>query len=208
MKTASVTGASNGIGKAIVDLLKLNQYSVLEFDIERDISVPENRQYIVNESIDCDVFINNAWTSTISPESQLDMFQDFVTAWHDDKDKHIINMGSLMKSTPQWLIGKANEDEDDHQFIDKRRRANIYRVSKKDLYKHTILKHLDASILCKISIAQPGFTKTEFAQEYMFSPGRDHQEMIEVMQPAQVARQILDIIESPVHVIETSFRLR
>ena len=207
MKTASVTGASNGIGKGIVDLLKLNQYSVLEFDIERDISVPENRQYIVNESKDCDVFINNAY-SIKSPGSQLDMFQDFVTAWHDDKNKHIINMGSLMKSSPQWGIGKANEDKDDHEFIDERRRANLYRMSKKDLYKQTIKNYLDASILCKISIAQPGFTETEFAQEYMFSPGRDHQDFIQVMQPAQVARQILDIIESPVHIIETSFRLR
>jgi len=202
MKTVSVTGASKGIGKGIVDLLKLNQYSVLEFDIERDISVPENRQYIVNESKDCDVFINNAWAGASSPESQLNMFQDFVTAWHDDKDRHIINIGSLMKSSPQWNVQTGTL-----QYSDSARRSNIYRMSKKDLYKQTIKNNLDASILCKMSIAQPGFTETEFAQEYMYSPGRDVDE-IQVMQPSDVARQILDIIESPVHIIETSFRLR
>jgi len=190
VKTASVTGASNGIGKAIVDLLKLNQYSVLEFDIERDISVPENRKRIVEQSKDCDVFINNAWASASSSESQLDMFQDFVTAWHDDKNKHIINMGSLMryKAVDETL-----------QFTGPLY-SNEYRITKKELHKHTILKHLDLSILCKISIAQPGLTETDFTTEFA--------DDFPMMKPSQVARQILDIIESPVHIIETSFRLR
>ena len=190
MKTVSITGASKGIGKGIVDLLKLNQYSVLEFDIERDISVPENRQYIVNKSKDCDVFINNAWAGSGSAESQLDMFQDFVTAWHDDKDKHIINMGSLMRY-------KA---VDETLHFSGPLYSNEYRITKKELHKHTILKHLDLSILCKISIAQPGLTETDFTTEF----GDD----FPMMEPPQVARQILDIIESPVHIIETSFRLR
>ena len=190
MKTVSVTGASNGIGKAVVDLLLMNDYNVLQFDIEHDISKPENRKRIVEQSKDCDVFINNAWASASSSESQLDMFQDFVTAWHDDKNKHIINMGSLMryKAVDETL-----------QFIGPLY-SNEYRITKKELHKHTILKHLDLSILCKISIAQPGLTETDFTTEFA--------DDFPMMKPSQVARQILDIIESPVHIIETSFRLR
>ena len=42
MKTVSVTGSSNGIGKAIIDLLQVTGYSVVEFDIDTDISIPLN----------------------------------------------------------------------------------------------------------------------------------------------------------------------
>jgi short-subunit dehydrogenase len=188
MKQVSITGSANGIGKAIVDLLLLNNYNVLQFDIEHDISKPENRQHIVEQSKDCDVFINNAWDA-VETASQLQMYYDMIDEWHDDKDKHILNMGSLMKY-------KTHVDADTEDAL----YSNTYRITKKELHKQTILKHLDLSILCKMTILQPGFTETDFTTEFG--------EGIVMMKPAQVARQVLNAIESDVHIIESSFKIR
>ena len=188
MKQVSITGSANGIGKAIVDLLLLNNYNVLQFDIEHDISKPENRQHIVEQSKDCDVFINNAWDA-VETASQLQMYYDMIDEWHDDKDKHILNMGSLMKY-------KTHVDADTEDAL----YSNAYRITKKELHKQTILKHLDLSILCKMTILQPGFTETDFTTEFG--------EGIVMMKPAQVARQVLNALESDVHIIESSFKIR
>lgn len=188
MKQVSITGSANGIGKAIVDLLLLNDYNVLQFDIEHDISKPENRQHIIEQSKDCDVFINNAW-SAAETGSQLQMYYDMLDEWHDDKDKHILNMGSLMKY-------KTHVDADTEDAL----YSNAYRITKKELHKQTILKHLDLSILCKMTILQPGFTETDFTTEFG--------EGIVMMKPAQVARQVLNAIESDVQIVETSFKIR
>jgi hypothetical protein len=188
MKQVSITGSANGIGKAIVDLLLLNNYNVLQFDIEHDISKPENRQHIIEQSKDCDVFINNAW-SAAETGSQLQMYYDMLDEWHDDKDKHILNMGSLMKY-------KTHVDADTEDAL----YSNAYRITKKELHKQTILKHLDLSILCKMTILQPGFTETDFTTEFG--------EGIVMMKPAQVARQVLNALESDVHIIESSFKIR
>ena len=188
MKQVSITGSANGIGKAIVDLLLLNNYNVLQFDIEHDISKPENRQHIVEQSKDCDVFINNAWDA-VETASQLQMYYDMIDEWHDDKDKHILNMGSLMKY-------KTHVDADTEDAL----YSNTYRITKKELHKQTILKHLDLSILCKMTILQPGFTETDFTTEFG--------EGIVMMKPAQVARQVLNALESDVHIIESSFKIR
>lgn len=188
MKQVSITGSANGIGKAIVDLLLLNDYNVLQFDIEHDISKPENRQHIIEQSKDCDVFINNAW-SAAETGSQLQMYYDMLDEWHDDKDKHILNMGSLMKY-------KTHVDADTEDAL----YSNAYRITKKELHKQTILKHLDLSILCKMTILQPGFTETDFTTEFG--------EGIVMMKPAQVARQVLNALESDVHIIESSFKIR
>jgi hypothetical protein len=193
MKQVSITGSANGIGKAIVDLLLLNDYNVLQFDIEHDISKTENRQHIVEQSKDCDVFINNAWTAT-ETASQLQMYYDMLDEWHDDKDKHILNMGSLMKYKA-IDINFAGPPDLDKLY------SNAYRIAKKELYKQTILKHLDLSILCKMTILQPGFTETDM-------PMVRFVEGIVMMKPAQVARQVLNAIESDVHIIESSFKIR
>jgi short-subunit dehydrogenase len=183
MKTVSVTGSSNGIGKAIVDLLQVTGYSVVEFDIDTDISIPLNRLYIVDQSRTSDIFINNAWSSE-HPTSQNDMFSDILSEWNDDQTKHIINMGSLMKYA-------SMDPMDIH---------NAYRISKKNLYKQTMTAHLDKNVKCKLSIAQPGFTETAFTEDFS--------DLGPMMKPSQVAEQILNIIESDVQIVETSFKIR
>ena len=194
MKQVSITGSANGIGKAIVDLLLLNNYNVLQFDIEHDISKPENRQHIVEQSKDCDVFINNAWDA-VETASQLQMYYDMIDEWHDDKDKHILNMGSLMKYKAIDVTFAGPPADTDKPLY-----SNAYRITKKELHKQTILKHLDLSILCKMTILQPGFTETDFTTEFG--------EGIVMMKPAQVARQVLNALESDVHIIESSFKIR
>lgn len=183
MKTISVTGSSNGIGKAIVELLQVTGYTVIEFDIDTDISIPLNRLSIVDQSRTSDIFINNAWSSD-HPTSQNDMFSDILSEWNDDQTKHIINMGSLMK----------------YASMDPMDVYNPYRISKKNLYKQTMLAHLDSSVKCKLSIAQPGFTETAFTEDFS--------DLGPMMKPAQVAKQILNIIESDIQIVETSFKIR
>jgi hypothetical protein len=84
----AITGHSSGIGKAVYDRLYPD---VLGFSRSNgyDITDPASRRKIVKESIECDVFINNAHNGF----SQIDMLVDLFTEWRD-LPKVIINIGS------------------------------------------------------------------------------------------------------------------
>jgi NAD(P)-dependent dehydrogenase (short-subunit alcohol dehydrogenase family) len=93
MKIA-LTGHTSGIGKALYDILS-QEHEVVCFsrsngyDIKYDITIEK----IVQGSLDCDVFINNAYYSL----SQVYILNKLWTFWARDKSKTIVNISSLSK---------------------------------------------------------------------------------------------------------------
>ena len=93
MKIA-ITGHTSGLGKALYDLLSPKNEMICYsrtngYNIERFFDV------IVDKSVDCDVFINNAYSGT----KQLEIFERLFRHWGKDINKTIINIGSRAKYT-------------------------------------------------------------------------------------------------------------
>jgi hypothetical protein len=89
MKIA-ITGHSDGIGKAIYDLLKEhNQIDGYSIDSGYDIGEEKTRSEIINLSKDVDVFINNAYHSS----GQVDLLKKLLDVWQG-QNKIIININS------------------------------------------------------------------------------------------------------------------
>ena len=93
MKIA-LTGHTSGIGKALYDILS-QEHEVVCFsrsngyDIKYDITIEK----IVQGSLDCDVFINNAWDN----DCQTKLLKFFFDKWKD-QSKKIMSIGSSVAS--------------------------------------------------------------------------------------------------------------
>lgn len=85
----AITGHTAGIGRKAFEMLSPN---IIGFSKSTgyDITDAECRLNIVNESRDCDVFINNATEGF----AQTQMFLAILDAWENDASKTIINVGS------------------------------------------------------------------------------------------------------------------
>ena len=88
MTTYAITGHTAGIGKRLYERLTP---SVIGFSLSTgyDITNPNDRKRIIEESKDCDVFINNATAEF----GQTLLFLELFDAWKD-QNKTIINVGS------------------------------------------------------------------------------------------------------------------
>jgi NAD(P)-dependent dehydrogenase (short-subunit alcohol dehydrogenase family) len=93
MKIA-LTGHTSGIGKALYDILS-KDHEVVCFSRTNgyDISHQRIMDQIVQESLDCDVFINNAYYSL----SQVNILNKLWYFWKRDKTKTIVNISSVSK---------------------------------------------------------------------------------------------------------------
>jgi len=136
MKLA-ITGHTKGIGKAIADLYpdhigfsRSNGY---------DISVKASRKQIVHESINSDIFINNA----VIDHYQTDMFMDIFNVWKHNPNKTIVNINSRAK----YLSGTDND----------------YWNAKVKLFEQ-VAKNL-FSRRCRIININPGYVMTESSKE-------------------------------------------
>ena len=99
MKIA-ITGHTNGIGKAIYDALSEHTHDLNGFSLTNgyNISLPEDRNRIISESMNCSVFINNAFDYSKFPteqdtDSQCLLAEELFDAWKG-QEKYIINIGS------------------------------------------------------------------------------------------------------------------
>jgi len=93
MKIA-LTGHTSGIGKALYDVLS-KDHEVVCFSRTNgyDISKPSIMDQIVQESLDCDVFINNAYCGM----AQVNILNNLWNFWSRDKSKTVVNISSLSK---------------------------------------------------------------------------------------------------------------
>ena len=85
----AITGHTQGVGKKAYERLSPN---IIGFSRSTgyDINDSITRKRIVDLSLDCDVFINNATDNF----AQTYMFLDIIEAWYDKPEKTIINVGS------------------------------------------------------------------------------------------------------------------
>jgi hypothetical protein len=89
MTQYAITGHTSGIGKCMYNRLSA---SAIGFSLSTgyDITIPSDRQRIITESKDCDVFINNAPAGFSQTLLFLELFQE----WKFNPNKNIINVGS------------------------------------------------------------------------------------------------------------------
>jgi len=94
----SITGHSRGIGKSLHDMYVADGHEVIGFSRSNgyDITDPNVCSQIVQESLDCDLFVNNAYELdlTTKQSSQNQLLQLFLDAWADT-NKYIISIGSI-----------------------------------------------------------------------------------------------------------------
>ncbi len=83
----SITGHTSGIGKALAEVF----HNHIGFSRSNgfDISIRSVQDIIVEKSLDCDVFINNAYAAW----SQIDLLHKFWSVWKD-QGKTIVCIGS------------------------------------------------------------------------------------------------------------------
>ena len=81
-----VTGHTSGIGKAIYQHFLSKQYTVIGMARSNGYNIIEDRDKIIKESVDCDIFVNCAYEGN----GQLDL----LNALHD-KVKNMIVIGSV-----------------------------------------------------------------------------------------------------------------
>lgn len=111
----AITGHTNGIGKEIFDCLapecvgfsRSNGYNI---------AVSEDRKRIIDRSVDCDIFINNAYDNF----AQVDLLYELFDQWQD-QDKLIINIGSdttcgIKKHIHSYSAKKAALDKSSEQL--------------------------------------------------------------------------------------------
>jgi hypothetical protein len=104
----AITGHTKGIGARLYQHLSPNSIGFSK-STGYDITNPMDRARIVQESKDCDIFINNAR----SEFSQTSMLLDMYRIWYNDTSKTIINVGSIVAE--KKIVPSARHDLLDYQ---------------------------------------------------------------------------------------------
>ena len=99
MKRIAITGHLNGLGKELYTKYK----NSIGFDILEGYDI-KNPQNIINESQDCDIFINNAYDGF----AQAELFKKLETDWYKP-GRLIINISS------NAVLKKSNETYAQHK---------------------------------------------------------------------------------------------
>lgn len=91
MKIA-ITGHSRGIGKSLFDKLSVD-HECIGFSRSNGFDIHARQDLIVNASLKCDVFINNAYKGI----EQVNILNKIWNQWKLDSTKTIVNISSLSK---------------------------------------------------------------------------------------------------------------
>ena len=115
MHKYAITGHTSGIGQALFNKLSPNCIGFSR-STGHDITDRNNRLDIINESAECNIFINNAHAKY----GQVELLYDMYNAWKDE-DKIIVNIGSNTTSgikTKPWEYSaqKASLDKASEQL--------------------------------------------------------------------------------------------
>jgi len=90
-----ITGASRGLGKAIADYCASAGNTVRRWDSSTDLRIWNNRQHIIKQSADVDVFF-----SVAKPDfTQTELLFEW---WSEYQDKLFISIGSKVVNYDLW----------------------------------------------------------------------------------------------------------
>jgi NAD(P)-dependent dehydrogenase (short-subunit alcohol dehydrogenase family) len=162
MKIA-VTGHTKGIGKAIADLYYTDEVVGFSSSNGYDLSDSTTVDKIITSSINCDIFVNNAYHGT----AQVDIFEKLLTHWNNDPTKTIVNINS------RTIYNPPNQRQ--------------YTADKKLLRGSAVTAIRDFNRKCRIININPGYVKTD-----MTSSVHDQYKMLTPEQLAQMIKWCLD----------------
>ena len=162
MKVA-ITGHTKGIGRAIADLYCTDEVVGFSRSNGYDIFNPSDVNKIIDSSLHCDVFVNNAYNGT----SQVDIFEKLLSYWNHDPSKTIVNINS------RTIYNGPNQRQ--------------YTTDKKLLRSSAVNAIRDIDRKCRVININPGYIKTD-----MTAGVHDKFNMMSPEQLAQMIKWCLD----------------
>lgn len=172
MLKVALTGHTKGIGKAIFSTLT-GKYLIKGFSRTNgyDISTPLGRNKILQESINSDIFINNAYQDN----SQVELFTLLFENWMYSENKTILNISSQSKypgMSKNWSGYSAYKAALNHQSY-----LCAFKTDRK----------------CRIITINPGLVKTQMTE----SAQAVNKPMIS---PIEVANAVDWVLSLPQHI--------
>lgn len=179
-KKVAITGHSSGIGKGFFDYFK-NISEVKGFDLTNGYDIENDPDKIICETLDCDLFINNACVDSTSSQAEL------ARLWgqqHKENPFFIINLSSISVraniSLPQEL--------------------DSYTIGKRELEKvHTDINL--SNYLCKSIILAPGIVETERVKRfdhltfYIYNRLKEQNSVLTVEDVVNITTKNLELID-------------
>ena len=137
----AITGHSKGIGKACYDLLS-QEHECIGFSRSNGFDISKDIANIIDQSLECDVFINNAYFEF----KQVEIFDTLFEQWRNNLDKTIVNINSRSK----YGVGK-------NQF---------YGTTKKELANKSY-NAMFSDKSCRIININPGYVETDMVAQHI-----------------------------------------
>lgn len=115
MKTVAITGHTQGLGKGIADYFESKGYNIRGFSRSNgyDITNPEHREQIIEQSVNADIFVNNAYDFVGGDHGQNLLLYAMTDAWFNE-NKTLINVsstaGDFIHSTNPYCANKTKQD--------------------------------------------------------------------------------------------------
>ena len=144
MKIA-ITGHTNGIGKSFAEYLYDRGHEIIGLSKRHGNNI-RNIPKIVQQIVDCDMFINNAQAGY----AQTELFQHVAEHWKDDKNKMIWNISTVMASDYKMPNIESLSD----------RQLAEYRTQKRAL-EDAIKTARSQNARCRIVLIRPGAVATQ-----------------------------------------------
>ncbi len=200
MKTALMSGASSGIGKAIKEKLKINGYRV--FNIGRtdaqitcdlqDSKVLEKKVKELLKTTDIDLLVNCAGIGIFQPHEEISLKK--IEELIDVNLKAPILLCNLclrsLKKTQGHIINISSIEATKHSKF-----SALYTATKSGLrdFSLCLFEELRKSGV-RVTNVNPDITKTAFFDDLQFEPSSEKQSYID---PDNLATNVLEIINSP-----------
>jgi hypothetical protein len=185
MKVA-ITGHTNGIGLGLYNYFIKQGHEVIGFSRSNGFTMPESNEKILEQIIDCDIFINNS--EPVS--SQIFFLKQLWPLWRD-QTKTIIVIGSVL-SKLSTLSSRYPYAHIDKKILDIETRKITHDYDAFEKPK------------CTVTSIHPSFVETNLHREYNVPDAPE-----EVTLSVEEVVNIIDmILKSPVIIEEIVFRKR
>jgi NADP-dependent 3-hydroxy acid dehydrogenase YdfG len=186
----AITGHTKGIGKELYDYYSALGIEVLGFSRTNgyDISKADAQERIINESLDCDLFINSAYFRY----SQIDLLQRWYGHHYKKPNFMIVNLSSLAGDASMFL-GKVYP----------------YGLHKKALDDVSYQMNLSAGCKCKIINVKPGHVKTDFLMDtntYTFAQLRQPRSILDLEKLIKVIAFTIDISDENSYISSITYK--
>ncbi len=208
-KTALVTGASSGIGRATCDELRQSGYIIygisrrdteISCDLQ-DTTILERKIKELLKKTDIDILINCAGLGIFAPHEEISIKK--ITELIDVNLKAPIILTNLclrsLKKTKGHIINISSIEATKHSKF-----SALYSATKGGLrdFSLCLFEELRKSGV-RVTNINPDITKTAFFDKLNFEPTDDKESYIN---PKDIAKEVLHIINSPFVTTEVTLR--